>query len=212
MDAVLNPFAPGSGHKPPFLAGREETIRDLRTALSRVAAGRAEKNYILAGLRGVGKTVLLMTSQDMATQAGLQTTMFEAGNGQSLRGLLASRLRQVFLRLDLSERLSDHAKRALSVVASFASAVKLSIVELHRNLDSTTRFATTPPEVETPTASRYRVPSHRIELGAGSRRVPRHGTHAESAVKAQLFSNRKGLGHAQSSHTAQPSPDIRRCD
>ena len=131
MDPVANPFAPGSGHTPPFLAGRDEVVSEFRIALHRVAAGRASKNFLLSGLRGVGKTVLLRTAQNIATQAGIQSTMLEAGDERSLRGQLASRLRQILLRLDFSEKV----KMALSVVASFASAVKVKHGELELALD-----------------------------------------------------------------------------
>jgi hypothetical protein len=52
----LNPYVPGAGHPPPFLAGRAQAIEDFRRCLSQV---RVVDNVILTGLRGVGKTVLL---------------------------------------------------------------------------------------------------------------------------------------------------------
>ena len=92
MDPVLNPFAPGSGQVPPLLTGRDDTIGAFKIALSRVAANQPEKNFILSGLRGVGKTVLLRTAQNIATQDGIQTMILEAGDDRSLRGRLASRI------------------------------------------------------------------------------------------------------------------------
>lgn len=62
-----NPFRPGAGHMPPFLAGREsesdEFLRllDQKTILT---------NVVLTGLRGVGKTVLLETLKPKAIKAG----------------------------------------------------------------------------------------------------------------------------------------------
>jgi hypothetical protein len=52
----LNPYVPGAGHPPPFLAGRAEDIEEFRKLLNQV---RVVDNVILTGLRGVGKTVLL---------------------------------------------------------------------------------------------------------------------------------------------------------
>jgi type II secretory pathway predicted ATPase ExeA len=124
MDPVINPFTPGSGHSPPFLAGRDAAIAGFKI-------GHATQNFVLSGLRGVGKTVLLRVAQNIATQDGIQTTMLEAGDDRSLRGQLASRLRQILLRLDLTEKV----KKALSVVASFASAVRLKHGELELALD-----------------------------------------------------------------------------
>ena len=51
-----NPFRPGAGHKPPFLAGRTKELSEFKRLLEqRVIL----ENMILTGLRGVGKTVLL---------------------------------------------------------------------------------------------------------------------------------------------------------
>lgn len=66
MDPVRNPFAPGAGTPPPELAGRREVLGDLDVALQRVALGRPTQSSILVGLRGVGKTVLLVRVQAMA--------------------------------------------------------------------------------------------------------------------------------------------------
>lgn len=56
MAAFVNPFKPGAGHKPPYLAGRESEKDEFRKLL---AQDVILSNFILTGLRGVGKTVLL---------------------------------------------------------------------------------------------------------------------------------------------------------
>lgn len=67
MAEFSNPFRPGAGHKPPYLAGRqaerEEFLRLLRqdTIL---------ENLVLTGLRGVGKTVLLDAFKPLAVRQG----------------------------------------------------------------------------------------------------------------------------------------------
>ena len=67
MAEFSNPFRPGAGHAPPYLAGRhverEEFVRLLeqRTILD---------NLVLTGLRGVGKTVLLDTLKPLALGHG----------------------------------------------------------------------------------------------------------------------------------------------
>jgi len=56
MKIFQNPFKPGAGHKPPFLAGRmEETHAFLKLLEQKTIL----TNAVLTGLRGVGKTVLL---------------------------------------------------------------------------------------------------------------------------------------------------------
>ncbi len=61
-----NPYSPGAGHSPPYLAGREAEIEGFRHYL-----GQDEmlKNVILTGLRGTGKTVLMDNKYKQAAQS-----------------------------------------------------------------------------------------------------------------------------------------------
>jgi len=56
IEAETNPFKPGAGHPPPYLAGREQEIEQFRIHLQQE---EILKNVILTGLRGTGKTVLM---------------------------------------------------------------------------------------------------------------------------------------------------------
>jgi hypothetical protein len=62
-----NPFRPGAGHMPPYLAGREHENKEFRKLLEQ---DTILKNVVLTGLRGLGKTVLLETFKPMAIQSG----------------------------------------------------------------------------------------------------------------------------------------------
>jgi hypothetical protein len=64
---VTNPFRPGAGHMPPYLAGRENETREFEKLLEQ---DTILKNLVLTGLRGLGKTVLLETFKPMAIQSG----------------------------------------------------------------------------------------------------------------------------------------------
>ena len=56
----INPFVPGRGMLPPFLAGRDAEQQELMRLLAYVGAGRgAPRDVVLSGPRGNGKTVLL---------------------------------------------------------------------------------------------------------------------------------------------------------
>jgi len=61
-----NPFRPGAGHKPPYLAGRTEETNTFKKLLKQQIV---IDNMVLTGLRGVGKTVLLETLKPDALAA-----------------------------------------------------------------------------------------------------------------------------------------------
>ncbi len=55
-----NPFRPGDGQRPPYLAGRENEQNRLREILADMADGDSPAaNMVMYGPRGMGKTVLL---------------------------------------------------------------------------------------------------------------------------------------------------------
>ncbi len=62
-----NPFRPGAGHMPPYLAGREDETAEFRRLLDQTTI---LENLVLTGLRGVGKTVLLEAFKPLAIQEG----------------------------------------------------------------------------------------------------------------------------------------------
>jgi len=67
ITTLPNPFRPGAGHPPPYLAGREKERQEFATLLDQ---SPVMTNMVLTGLRGVGKTVLLETFKPVAIQNG----------------------------------------------------------------------------------------------------------------------------------------------
>jgi hypothetical protein len=63
MADFTNPFRPGAGHTPPYLAGRNhETSEFIKLLEQKIIL----KNSVITGLRGVGKTVLLDSLKPLA--------------------------------------------------------------------------------------------------------------------------------------------------
>lgn len=67
MDDFSNPFRPGAGHKPPWLAGRQAERQEFLRLLRQETI---LENLVLTGLRGVGKTVLLDSLKPLAMEHG----------------------------------------------------------------------------------------------------------------------------------------------
>jgi hypothetical protein len=133
MKSAENPYNPGSGKPPPELAGRASVIGIARAEIERAKAGKPFRDLIVTGLRGVGKTVLLVEFEKLAERMGCQpTNVIEADYGKALPQLLVPQLFRILVRLDRVKRAKQQAEQALNMLRSFASAfkVKLGDIEL----------------------------------------------------------------------------------
>lgn len=134
MDPIRNPFVPGAGTPPAKLAGRDDLLNLTRITLARVKAQRGAKSFIIVGLRGVGKTVLLNQIYEKALELQYTAIQIEAHEEKSLPALLIPKLRQLLIRLDRRERASSMARRGLSVLAAFANSVRVTYSDVEVGL------------------------------------------------------------------------------
>lgn len=92
MDAVRNPYSPGAGRKPAALVGRDDALKSWATSMKRVERDRTDQPFVLYGLRGVGKTVLLSEFRRNAGKRDWVVAQIEAGGSKTLRELLGEAL------------------------------------------------------------------------------------------------------------------------
>ncbi|HUA71974.1 MAG TPA: hypothetical protein VMA96_12850 [Solirubrobacteraceae bacterium] len=77
---------PGSGRSPGYLAGRDGDLEEFRLLIDRVGRALGERSIIYSGLRGVGKTVLLIEFDTLAREAGWASTdVHEVGSQADFR-------------------------------------------------------------------------------------------------------------------------------
>ncbi len=122
MDAVRNPYSPGAGRQPAALVGRDGQRDAWRLALARVEQGRTAQPFVLYGLRGVGKTVLLSGFTRAARDRQWLVAQVEAGAGKPLREALGEGLHGPLadlVRPSAGRRLMKGLKTALSFKASY---------------------------------------------------------------------------------------------
>jgi len=134
MKAAHNPYNPGAGTPPPELAGRDNLIAQAKLAIERVRLGRPAKSFIMLGLRGVGKTVLLNEFEQVAEQLGCQTAMLETDPEKPLAQQLAPQLHRILLRLDRMKKAGADMQAAFGALRAFASAFKVQLGELEFGL------------------------------------------------------------------------------
>lgn len=127
MDPILNPYAPGAGTPPPLLAGRDALIDAWDVVIGRAAAGNSFQPIVLSGLRGVGKTVLLLTFRAHAREAGWPIELFEARPGGDLRAQVAEALPPMVRTVNRRWRNEARARRIGRIAASFARAVQATL-------------------------------------------------------------------------------------
>lgn len=140
MDSSYNPYNPGAGSPPPELAGRDPLIAQAKLAIERTKRGKPAKSFIILGLRGVGKTVLLNEFEQVAESAGCQTAMLETDPDKPLAMQLAPQLHRILLRLDRLKKAGADLRGAFDTLRGFASAFKVSLGDMEFGL--TTHTAT----------------------------------------------------------------------
>lgn len=119
-----NPYTPGAGRRPPTLAGRDRDLDHFQALAERLGAGGHERSLIYSGLRGVGKTVLLMELDVLASEAGWATTdVQEVGSQPDFRVTFARMGVRLLREMSRRHRVRDRVERALAVVKAFSVAV-----------------------------------------------------------------------------------------
>lgn len=135
MDPLKNPYSPGAGAPPPELVGRDAILKQAEILLGRIKNNKPEKSLLMTGLRGVGKTVLLVEIQKKAEKLGYRTIFIEAHEDKSLGALLAPYLRTLLYSLDRRAGIGDKARRALSVLRGFIGSLKIAYGDISIGLD-----------------------------------------------------------------------------
>jgi len=106
-----------------------------------LAAGGYERSLIYSGLRGVGKTVLLMELDVLASEAGgASTDVQEVGSQPDFRVTFARIATRLLREMSRRHRIKDRVDRALGVVKAFSVVAPLG-VQFKLDVDATAGVA-----------------------------------------------------------------------
>jgi hypothetical protein len=141
MNKRDNPYTPGAGRKPRTLAGRDADLESFQSLVERLDAGSYERSLVYTGLRGVGKTVLLMEFDVLASEAGWATTdVQEVGSHADFRATFARMAARLLMNMSRRHRAKQRIERALSVVKAFSIAIP-GAVEIRLDVEAASGVA-----------------------------------------------------------------------
>jgi hypothetical protein len=113
-----NPFRPGVGLQPEYLAGRDAAIAQFQRLLE--GTPDIPGNARITGLRGVGKTVLLQRLQEVAEELGFATIASELEprhcDDAAFRALITRQASELAKRLSTIERVRQAAAGAVGAL------------------------------------------------------------------------------------------------
>lgn len=114
----INPYRPGAGLMPMYLAGRDEDIYNVEQMFKAMKANIPTQSVIFSGLRGVGKTVLINRLQKIAESKNIFCKHIEIEARNDFISQIAS-CSQAFLReVSTKEKFKNLIKKSLEAIKS----------------------------------------------------------------------------------------------
>lgn len=119
MTLRINPYTPGAGMVPRYLAGREALLEEAQDTLAYIANGYATRSIVYYGLRGVGKTVLLTEIENIAMENNIYYEHIEAMENGSFMSSISLYVSKILRKMSVKEKAKQYIDLAKSVAMSF---------------------------------------------------------------------------------------------
>ena len=114
----INPYRPGAGLMPTYLAGRDEDIENIEQMFQALSMNIPIPSVVFSGLRGVGKTVLINRLQDIAEEKAIFCRHIEIEERNDFISQIAS-CSQAFLRkVSTKEKFKHLIQKPLDAIKS----------------------------------------------------------------------------------------------
>ena len=114
----VNPYRPGAGLMPTYLAGREEDIQNLEQMFDALTMNIPTQSIIFSGLGGVGKTVLINRLQKIAEDKDIFCRHIEVEERNDFISQIAT-CAQAFLRkVSTKEKFKNLIQKPLDAIKS----------------------------------------------------------------------------------------------
>lgn len=114
----VNPYRPGDGLMPVYIAGRDEDIQNVSQMFDALTMDIPTQSIIFSGLRGVGKTVLINKLQSIAEEKGIFCKHIEIEERNDFISQIAE-CSQAFLRtISAKEKFKHLIQKPLEAIKS----------------------------------------------------------------------------------------------
>lgn len=115
----INPYKPGAGHMPMYLAGRDAVIKDAQNVIDTLLSNSCARFKIYYGLRGVGKTVLLNCIEDKANENDIISVYFECAEDKNFGTHLINAIYSIINMLSIEEYLKEKVAHFKNILSAF---------------------------------------------------------------------------------------------
>ncbi len=116
---MVNPYTPGAGVRPSYLAGRDNLIKGAEKTLQSIKAGVHSQSYMYYGLRGVGKTVLLNEIEECADSLGFIYEHIEISENDDFKKVIYMILKKFLVELRTIHKVKETAMKGLALLKAF---------------------------------------------------------------------------------------------
>ena len=114
----INPYRPGAGLMPTYIAGRDEDIANVEQMFEALVMNIPTQSIIFSGLRGVGKTVLINKLQNIAEEKDIFCRHIEVESRNDFISQIAT-CSQAFLRkVSTKEKFKHLIQKPLDAIKS----------------------------------------------------------------------------------------------
>ncbi len=116
---IINPYTPGAGLVPNYLAGRDDTIEAAKEIIAYVAHGYPARSVVYYGLRGVGKTVLLNKIEEIADEYDVLYEHIEVSERSSFKVSISLHIQKLIKQMSVKAKAKNYFQKAMSVLKAF---------------------------------------------------------------------------------------------
>lgn len=114
----VNPYRPGAGLMPTYIAGRDEDIESMEQMFTALSINIPTQSVIFSGLRGVGKTVLINKLQDIAEEKNIFCRHIEVEERNDFISQIASCSQAFLRRVSAKEKFKHLIQKPLDAIKS----------------------------------------------------------------------------------------------